>query len=516
MSSSSGSNSKSAPAMATQSQQAASSSSSSASGISASAAPMLRIEVPTGGPVTPVVVPNTRTPVPSGPTPSGRGTPGVHPTVPFNIPQRTRSREQDNTAQQTQAREAPLTEYVCVCSYTKLDNLAHKPRGTPANETMTVFALCNVTGRLTKLTVSQGGSKEFQNAAFVRSHPKKNILYVVTESINENGWLFAFRLCPVTGQLRELGKISTEGRSACYISLSHDLRYILVTNYWDSTLASVPIDEEGLFLTHEAVKSQIPGQNAKKERAAHGDDPHSSHRFKESHAHACVFDPAFGRMAYVPDLGEGCLKQFVFDENDGSSRYAGTISCGERAGPRYLEFHPSLDVCYVVNELASTVQVFRFDEYRVQEALEKSYRKQECPATLERIQEISTLPEAFPKNLNTCGRICVDPTGRWVLVSNRGHDSVAVYSLHPQRGDLTCVGYFHTGGHTPRHFKFSSTGNYLFSANQDSDSVCVFRFDQSTGELAYIRSYEVKSPNFIEVKPPTVGRKLASWVYARM
>lgn len=84
---------------------------------------------------------------------------------------------------------------------------------------MTVFGLDHASGRLTKLNVSAGLNKQFENAAFVRSHPKKNILYVVTESIHENGWLFAFRLCPVTGQLRELGKVSTHGRSACYISV---------------------------------------------------------------------------------------------------------------------------------------------------------------------------------------------------------------------------------------------------------------------------------------------------------
>lgn len=138
--------------------------------------------------------------------------------------------------------------------------------------------------------------------------------------------------------------------SACFNhlldhQLSHDLRYILVVNYWDSTMTSIPIDEEGLFLTDDGTKSQIPGNNAEKKREAHGNDPHSKHRFDESHAHACVFDPTFGRMAFVPDLGEGVIKQFAFDENNGSARYCGTISCGAEAGPRYMEFHPQMDVC---------------------------------------------------------------------------------------------------------------------------------------------------------------------------
>eukprot|EP00391_Amoebophrya_sp_Ameob2_P000599 CAMPEP_0179007778 /NCGR_PEP_ID=MMETSP0795-20121207/15348_1 /TAXON_ID=88552 /ORGANISM="Amoebophrya sp., Strain Ameob2" /LENGTH=481 /DNA_ID=CAMNT_0020702787 /DNA_START=325 /DNA_END=1771 /DNA_ORIENTATION=- len=439
--------------------------------------------------------------------------------VPFNINYSQRR------TQAVPSVDANKMEYVCVCSYTKLDNLAHQPKGTPAAHTMTVFGLDHASGRLTKLNVSAGLNKEFENAAFVRSHPKKNILYVVTESIHENGWL-AVRISAVSrhGAAAELGKVSTHGRSACYISLSHDLRYILVVNYWDSTMTSIAIDEEGLFLTNDGTKSQIPGNNAEKKREAHGNDPHSKHRFDESHAHACVFDPTFGRMAFVPDLGEGVIKQFAFDENNGSARYCGTISCGAEAGPRYLEFHPQLDVCYVVNELASSIVVLRFDEYRVLEAFERLHntvpsvrdpKQLECAPCLEKIQEISTLPAAFPKNMNTCGRIAVDPSGKWVLVSNRGHDSIAVYQI-VEGGLLINAGYYDIGGHTPRHFKFSTTGDYVFSANQDSNCICVFRFDKTNGELRYKQSYSVDSPNFIEVKAPASGRKLAPWVYARM
>ncbi|CAD7961267.1 unnamed protein product [Amoebophrya sp. A120] len=435
--------------------------------------------------------------------------------VPFKIGQPT------TVTQAVPSTTGNKMEYVCVCSYTKIDNLAHQPKGTPADHTMTVFGLCHESGRLTKLFVTADMDKELQNTAFVRSHPNKNVLYAVTESINDNGWLFAFRLCPVSGQLREVGKVSTHGRSACFITLSRDLRYLLVINYWDSTMASIPIDEEGLFLTNQlsVKKNQIPGNNASKDRTAHGNDPHSKHRFAESHAHACVFDPAFGKMAFVPDLGEGVIKQFVFDENNGAAKYCGTIDCGKEAGPRYLEFHPKLDVCYVVNELSSSVLVFRFDELRVQEAFENAVlqpNNTNFQPALDKVQEISTLPEAFPKKLNTCGRICVDPSGKWVLVSNRGHDSIAVYPINKQTGKLCNAKYHHTGGFTPRHFKFSTNGNFLFSANQDSNCVCVFAFNSRSGDLTYLRSYDVKSPNFIEVKKPSSSRKLAAWMYARM
>ena len=112
--------------------------------------------------------------------------------------------------------------------------------------------------------------------------------------------------------------------------------------------------------------------------------------------------------------------------------------------PRYLEFHPTLNVCYVVNELASSILVYRFDEYRVFEALhglENADNPSFVP-TLEIIQEIGTVPSGFPKTFNTCGRIAMDPSGRWVLVSNRGHDSIAVYEVRfeGEIGQLRNVG----------------------------------------------------------------------------
>jgi len=126
-------------------------------------------------------------------------------------------------------------------------------------------------------------------------------------------------------------------------------------------------------------------------------------------------------------------------------------------------------------------------------------------STLRQVQSIDTLPStAYPRHLNTCGRIAVSPTGDFVLVSNRGHDSIVVYNVNKELarggapGRLTASGFFHTQGQTPRHFQFDQTGKWLLSANQDSDNVSIFRFNPTgNGDLIFERSYEVPSPNFI-------------------
>jgi 6-phosphogluconolactonase len=171
-----------------------------------------------------------------------------------------------------------------------------------------------------------------------------------------------------------------------------------------------------------------------------------------------------------------------------------------------LEFHPTLNVVYVVNELSSTIAVFEVDRALLDEIAAASKSGEDMSrfrgrSSLRLVQSISTLPSAFPTTANTCGRICVHQSGRFVVVSNRGHQSIAVYKVRssgPKRGELQTVGYFHTRGETPRHFQFDNSGQYLLVANQDTDSLAVFSFNLSSGTLKYTgNEYGVPSPNFV-------------------
>lgn len=103
--------------------------------------------------------------------------------------------------------------------------------------------------------------------------------------------------------------------------------------------------------------------------------------------------------------------------------------------------------------------------------------------------------------MNTCGRLTVHQSGLFVVVSNRGHQSIAIFRVvnkGVRAGELKSVGYFHTRGETPRHFQFDNSGQYLIVANQDSDSIAVFNFNLCSGEIQYTgNEYRVPSPNFV-------------------
>ena len=114
-------------------------------------------------------------------------------------------------------------------------------------------------------------------------------------------------------------------------------------------------------------------------------------------------------------------------------------------GPRYIDFHDTLPVAYVVNELGSNITVFAFD-VGVARSICATGGEDKRPV-LTAMQTISTIPSPFPREMNTCGRLCVHPGGRHVVVSNRGHDSLAVYRIELQRaGRLRRPSFVHTAG----------------------------------------------------------------------
>jgi len=124
--------------------------------------------------------------------------------------------------------------------------------------------------------------------------------------------------------------------------------------------------------------------------------------------------------------------------------------------------------------------------------------------TLTLVQTVATIPDAFPVEMNTCGRITIHPSGDFVVTSNRGHDSVCVHRVHRDStppGLLSLAGIFHTRGETPRHFQFDPSGQWLLVANQDSNTCAVFAFNTATGCVTYTgNTYKVPSPNFVSVR----------------
>ena len=186
------------------------------------------------------------------------------------------------------------------------------------------------------------------------------------------------------------------------------------------------------------------------------------------HAHCIVTDPG-DRFAFVCDLGLDKVMIFAFDSSKGTltPAHAPFVAVAPGAGPRHIAFHPNGRWAYVINEMGSTITSFAYDADR---------------GGLREVQTESTLPKDF-SGQSTCAEVAVHPSGRFVYGSNRGDDSIAVFTCDPSTGRLAFAQRVSTGGKTPRQFEIDPTGNRLLAANQGSDTVVVFRIDTSNGRL---------------------------------
>jgi 6-phosphogluconolactonase len=191
-------------------------------------------------------------------------------------------------------------------------------------------------------------------------------------------------------------------------------------------------------------------------------------RQEAAHAHSVNLDAA-NHFAFVCDLGVDKIFVYRFDPKAGklSPNQPPTVKVAAGAGPRHFAFDPTGRFAYAIDELDSTITAFWYDADN---------------GTLSRIQVVSTLPKDF-HGVNTASEVAVHPSGKYVYGANRGHDSIAIFTVDAASGKLTPDGHESTQGKTPRNFAIDPTGSFLLAANQDSNSVVVFRIDAATGRL---------------------------------
>jgi 6-phosphogluconolactonase (cycloisomerase 2 family) len=187
-----------------------------------------------------------------------------------------------------------------------------------------------------------------------------------------------------------------------------------------------------------------------------------------SHPHDVPFDPA-GRFVLVPD--KGLDRIFVLrlhaSEPNLELNDPPFVQARRGAGPRHIAFHPTLPYTYVINELDSTITTYGFDG---------------DTGVLEPLEVLPSTPTEFTGD-NTGAEIVVDPSGRFVYGSNRGHDSIGIFAIDGLTGLLRPLDWVATGGKTPRNFSLDPSGSFLYAANQDSDTIVTFAVDERTGGL---------------------------------
>jgi 6-phosphogluconolactonase len=333
--------------------------------------------------------------------------------------------------------------------------------GSPQAEGIYQSRLDTKSGQLAPTTLAA----TVDGPGFLALHPSGELLYAVSRvpGTNVDG-VTAFRVADdtlsfVNGQGLVDGTEDDGG--GAHLSVHPSGRFLVTAQYGGGTVAVFPLQDDGQIGPRSQLIEHRGGSGVV---AGRQDSPHP---------HWTGFDRA-GRFAFVPDLGLDRVVIYKVDPTAPSLSSHGEAAVPPGGGPRHMAFSPDGRFAYVLNELALSVTVFRYDE----EA-----------GTLEALQTEPALTneEKAGEAFNSASEIRMHPTGRFVYSANRGHDSITVFRRDEDSGRLARVEVEPIRGSWPRNFNLDPGGRWLVAAGQNSNTVSVFAVDPGTGELTYDR-----------------------------
>ena len=274
------------------------------------------------------------------------------------------------------------------------------------------------------------------NPTFLIRHPGRSLLFAVEETAN--GAVWALRV-DETGRIEALNRRLSGGDSPCHLSLDPSGRWLIASNYSSGSVAVFPVLDDGSL-----GERSHHGQHQ-------GSGPHAE-RQEGPHAHSATWTPD-GRYVIVADLGIDRLVVYTLDQSDGTLRHIMEAATPPGSGPRHVVFDASGRHLFVANELSSTVSAFEYDAGN---------------GHLSPLETVSTLPPDAPENYVAD----IHLAGSRLLVSNRGHNSLAVFDVRPD-GGLPRVAVASCGGNWPRNFAVAPGNSHVLVANQDSGEVVI-------------------------------------------
>lgn len=277
--------------------------------------------------------------------------------------------------------------------------------------------------------------------------PQKKFLFA---SLRSNSTLASFRIDPATGKLRPLSTAALpKGENAAFVRTDHTGRWLLSASYAAGKVVVHRLKEDGTIET-PAVQTVATAKTAH-----------------------CIALDRDNRFVFVPHVAPNAVFQFQLDADSGKLADAGKAPGGaEKAGPRHLALHPTQKLAFTSDESGNSITAYALD-----------------PKTgLKPLQTLTTLPADF-KGQNSTAEVKVHPGGKFVWVSNRGHDSLAGFAIDAS-GKLTALEQTPTEK-TPRSFDIEPDGNYLFSAGEGTGKLAVYQVHPDTGKLTRVHTIDV-------------------------
>jgi 6-phosphogluconolactonase len=312
------------------------------------------------------------------------------------------------------------------------------------------------------------------NPSYLALDPGLRHLYSVNEMTD--GGVSAYLINQRNGTLTFLNAMPTNGKDTTHLSVQASGQYLFAASYTSGDFQVFRILDDG----------SIGALTDNFQSVGNGTGPNPD-RQEGPHAHQILTD-LDGNHVFGVDLGAD--KVNVWNLDPGGTLIPNTVPFAPIAsgsGPRHMAFHADRQHAYVLSELASSVTVFDYDPVR---------------AAFSWKQTISTLPPDFT-GTNTTAEIRIHPNGRFLYNTNRGHNSVTMFQIEPESGELEVIGWESTRGEWPRGMNIDPSGTFLYAANQNTDNIGVFRIDPINGRLQF--NSLVNTPTPVDVEFGTVA-----------
>ena len=307
-----------------------------------------------------------------------------------------------------------------------------------------VYNMDSLTGKLSLVeeenTVGRPGS-------LAQSRSGK-YLYAAIRSTNQ---VSTFAINAIDGKLRPL-KTTDVYDNPVYISPDQNNKFLFSAYFSGNKIAVYPIIGDSII-----DKNSVQILDA-------GINPH------------CILADATNKYVYTAVMSGGQVLQFSFNENTGmlSSLNPASIDFGADTGPRHIAFHPNGMWVYIVNEIANTIYTYSKNN----------------DGTLTKFDEIGTLPATFTE-FSKCADIHITPDAKYIYASNRGHNSIAAFSINKTTGKLTVIDQYDTEA-DPRSFALDPSGKYLYAGGESTGKIAAYTIN-SDGSLTKFETYTAGS-----------------------
>lgn len=296
----------------------------------------------------------------------------------------------------------------------------------------------------------------FQQTTYQAISPDQSRLFstgILEDRVENNGALKSFAI-QADGSLEEISvRPAEKSPILAYVDYQEAYGAVFTVSYAGGGVHAYSEDSEGVIGEETGYAKHVGGSGVVETRQG------------EAHPHSIYMHPS-EPYVYVPDLGQDAIVHYNFDPVTGKVEMASRLKSAGGGGPRHMAFHSSGSFAYVNNEITSTVDLLSIDER---------------DGSMEIVDTQSTLPEEF-KGPSSTAQILLSPDERHLYVSNRGHNSIAIFAVG-EKGALSPKGHVPSKGRSPRNFSIDPTGKWMAIINRGGDNLVIYKVDPETGSL---------------------------------